>query len=91
MAYVVDKLYPGMKVFSLAHIDCDIYSVVAYSCEAVKPYMVSGGNYVFDDAIYSSCLGATVAVESKLIQEDGLHSEQIFTHYVFRSPFEKKP
>ena len=83
-------LLPNIGEVSLAHIDCDIYSAVAYSYEAVKPFMVNGGYFVFDDAIYSSCLGATEAVESKLIQEDGLHSEQIFPQYVFRSPFEKK-
>ncbi len=82
-------LLPNVGKVSLAHIDCDIYSAVAYSYEVVKPFMVSGGYLVFDDAIYSSCLGATEAVESKLIQEDGLHSEQIFPQFVFRSPFDK--
>lgn len=81
------SLLPKVEKVSLAHIDCDIYSAVLYSYDVVKPFMVSGGYYVFDDAIYSSCLGATEAVESRLIREDGLHSEQIFPQYVFRSPF----
>ena len=72
---------------SLAHIDCDIYSAVAYSYETVKPFMVHGGYFVFDDALFSSCLGATEAVEELVIRRDGLHSEQIFPPFVFRSPY----
>jgi predicted O-methyltransferase YrrM len=70
---------------SLAHIDCDIYSSVAYSYEVVKAYMVPGGYLVFDDATVSSCLGATEAVEQLLIRRDGLNSEQIFPQFVFRA------
>lgn len=73
------------KQISLAHIDCDIYSAVVYAYEAVKDYMVPGGYLVFDDATVSSCIGATDAVEELVIQRDGLRSEQIFPHYVFRS------
>ena len=70
---------------ALAHIDCDIRSAVAYSYDVVKPYMVAGGYIVFDDATVSSCLGATRAVEELVIQRDGLVSEQIYPHFVFRS------
>jgi hypothetical protein len=73
------------KKISLAHIDCDILSSVQYSYEVVKPYMVDGGYIVFDDATDSSCMGATEVVEDQLIRRDGLNSEQIFPHYVFRS------
>jgi hypothetical protein len=48
--------------------------------------MVPGGYMVFDDATVSSCLGATEAVESLLIRRDGLSSEQIWPHFVFRAP-----
>jgi predicted O-methyltransferase YrrM len=149
MAYVVDKLYPGMKVYaldsfegmpatdksvdahnagdfkdadyialgkyiddkkirnlelvkgyfedtaedvlkragkiSLAHIDCDVLPSVKVSYEVVKPYMVSGGYIVFDDATVSSCIGATEAVEDIVVRRDGLNSEQIFPHFVFRT------
>jgi hypothetical protein len=149
MAYVVQKLYPGMKVFaldsyegmpqtdknvdahnagdfsdvdfnklqdrvtelkldnlvlvkgffentndsvmaqagkiSLAHIDCDIAPAVKYSYEGVKPFMVEGGYLVFDDATVSSCIGATEVVEDLLIRRDGLNSEQIWPHFVFRA------
>jgi hypothetical protein len=68
----------------MAHIDCDIYSAVQFCYQAVKPYMVDGGYVVFDDATVSSCIGATEAVEESVIQQDGLHSEQIWPHYVFR-------
>jgi hypothetical protein len=69
---------------ALAHIDCDIHSAVAYSYECVKDRMVDGGYIVFDDATVASCLGATEAVEDLVIRRDGLNSEQIFPHFVFR-------
>jgi predicted O-methyltransferase YrrM len=80
-AALVEKSGP----FSLAHIDCDIYSAVAYAYEAVKAAMVPGGYIVFDDATVSSCIGATEAVETLAIRRDGLSSEQIYPHFVFRS------
>jgi predicted O-methyltransferase YrrM len=70
---------------ALAHIDCDIKPSVEYSYEAVKPAMVEGGYIVLDDATYSSCIGATEVVEDLLIRRDGLNSEQIYPHFVFRS------
>ena len=76
---------------ALAHIDCDIYSAVAFSYDLVKNYMVPGGYFVFDDATFSSCLGATEAVEELVIRRDGLHSEQIFPQFVFRSPGDRSP
>lgn len=69
---------------SLAHIDCDIASAVKYSYEGVKPFMVDGGYIVFDDATVSSCIGATEVVEDIVIRRDGLNSEQIWPHFVFR-------
>jgi predicted O-methyltransferase YrrM len=71
---------------ALAHVDCDIYSAVAYAYDAVKDYMVEGGYLVFDDATSPTCIGATEAVEDLLIRRDGLSSEQISPHYVFRAP-----
>jgi predicted O-methyltransferase YrrM len=71
---------------ALAHIDCDIYSAVAYAYDVVKPHMVPGGYLVFDDATTASCLGATEAVESLVVRRDGLNSEQIYPQFVFRAP-----
>lgn len=70
---------------SLAHIDCDIAPAVKYSYEGVRPFMVDGGYLVFDDATVSSCIGATEVVEDLLIRRDGLNSEQIWPHFVFRT------
>ena len=78
-----------VKQVALAHIDCDIYSAVAYSYDVVKEYMVPGGYIVFDDATVSSCLGATDAVETLVIRRDGLSSEQIYPQYVFRAFFQR--
>lgn len=69
----------------LAHIDCDIASAVAYSYDEVKAHVVDGGYIVLDDATVSSCMGATEVVEELLIRRDGLHSEQVWPHFVFRS------
>lgn len=74
------------KSIMLAHIDCDIYEAVKYSYLASKPYMVAMGYYVFDDSVVSSCIGATEAVEALVIRQDGLLSEQIYPHHVFRAP-----
>ena len=68
----------------LAHIDCDIRSAVSYSYNAIKDCMVDGGYIVFDDATVSSCIGATEVVENDVIRRDGLNSEQIYPHFVFR-------
>jgi hypothetical protein len=71
---------------ALAHIDCDIQSAVLYSYEVSRPYMVPRGYYVFDDATVSSCIGATEVVEDVVVARDGLRSEQIYPHFVFRHP-----
>lgn len=71
---------------ALAHIDCDIYSACRFAYDVTKPYMVDGGYYVFDDATVSSCIGATEVVEDFVIGRDGLRSEQIYPHFVFRHP-----
>lgn len=71
---------------SLAHIDCDIASSVQYSYESVLSYMVPGGYLIFDDALVSSCMGATEVVENLVIRRDCLNSEQIYPHAVFRAP-----
>jgi predicted O-methyltransferase YrrM len=71
--------------FALAHIDCDIYSAVAFAYDVVRPAMVPGGYIVFDDATEGSCIGATEAVETLVIRRDGLNSEQIHPHFVFRA------
>jgi len=69
----------------LAHIDCDIAPAVRHAYESVRPAMVEGGYLVFDDATVSSCIGATEVVEDLLIRRDGLNSEQIWPHFVFRA------
>jgi hypothetical protein len=79
-------LLPQVGSIILSHIDCDIYSAVKYSYDVSKPFMVPMGYYVFDDATVSSCIGATEAVESCVFGRDGLLSEQIYPHFVFRHP-----
>jgi len=69
---------------SLCHIDCDIRSAIECAYNSTKPYMVSGGYWIFDDPMVSDCLGAAEAMEDLLIRGDGMNSEQVFPHYVFR-------
>jgi hypothetical protein len=85
-----EDVAPGVMTahgaFTMAHIDCDIYSAVACAYETLRGAMVPGGYIVFDDATTSSCIGATEAVEQLAIRRDGLSSEQIYPHFVFRAP-----
>jgi predicted O-methyltransferase YrrM len=74
-----------IKNVRLAHVDCDIYSAVAYSYDVTRPYMVDGGYWAFDDALYSSCIGAMEAIEEVVIQRDGRFAEQSWPHLVYRS------
>jgi predicted O-methyltransferase YrrM len=74
---------------AFCHIDCDIRSAVEYAYDTTRPHMVPGGYWVFDDPFVADCVGAAEAVEDLLIKRDGLNSEQLYPHYVFREPFEK--
>ena len=61
---------------ALAHIDSDVYSAIVAAYDAVKPHMVTGGYYVFDDATVASCLAETEAVEELVVRRDGMHAEK---------------
>lgn len=74
------------KRVALVHVDCDIESAVGFAYDAVKPYMVSGGYIVFDDPLFSTCLGALQAVEDRVVRRDGLSAEQAYPHLVYRYP-----
>jgi hypothetical protein len=78
-------LMKKVKKVRMAHIDCDIKPAVEFCYENVKGNMVKGGYYVFDDATVSSCIGATEVIEDLVIRRDGLNSEQIWPHFVFRA------
>jgi len=80
------QLLAQVRHLRLCYIDCDIASAVRYSYQACRPFMVKGGYIVFDDATTSTCIGATEVVEDEVIRKDGLNSEQIFPHFVFRAP-----
>jgi hypothetical protein len=43
-------------------------------------------NFVFDDPLVSSCLGAFEVIESLVIRRDGLYAEQVYPHLVYRTP-----
>ena len=85
-AEIAPEVLRQAGTIALAHIDCDIYESVSYAYETCKPHIVENGYIVFDDSTTSSCLGATEAVEKLVIARDGLLSEQIYPHHVFRIP-----
>lgn len=78
-------ILPEIGSIRLNHIDCDIYSAVKYSYECSIPYMAPGGFWVFDDALYGSCIGAMEGVEELLIQRDRRFAEQVYPHLVYRN------
>ena len=77
---------PRIGSVCLAHIDCDIRSAIQSAYDATKPHMLPGGYWILDDPAVADCLGAAEAMEDLLIRRDGLNSEQVFPHYVFRQP-----
>lgn len=79
------KKIPEIGAIRLNHIDCDIYSSVKLSYDCSLKYMVEGGYWVYDDALYSSCIGAMEAVEELTVQRDGRHAEQVYPHLVYRN------
>lgn len=80
------QVLPTIGPLALVHIDCDIYSAVAYSYDISKNYLVKGGYIVLDDPLLAGCLGAAEAMEELMIRRDGLHAEQLMPHPVFRYP-----
>jgi predicted O-methyltransferase YrrM len=76
--------YKAVGSFGLAHLDLDIYPALKYSQDSVWPYMTKGGYLIYDDATFSSCIGATQAAE-ELIIERNIHTEQVYPHFVFRT------
>jgi hypothetical protein len=76
---------PDINKISLCHINCDIRSAVIYAYDIVQTHMTTAGYIVLDDPLFATTLGATEAVEEVIIQWDGLFSEQVFPHYVFRA------
>ena len=79
---VLEKCRP----IALLHVDADIYSACAYAYDVCKPRMMAGSYIAFDDSLFSSCLGAMEVVEDLVIKRDGLNSEQVYPHFVFRYP-----
>jgi hypothetical protein len=62
--------------------------VIRFECadDAAKPHMVSGGYWILDDPTVSDCPGGEEAMEDLLIPRDGVNSEHVYLHYLFRQP-----
>lgn len=76
------------RPIALLHVDADIYSACAYAYDICKPRMIPRSYIAFDDALFSSCLGATEVVENLVVRRDGMNCEQVYPHFVFRAPAE---
>ncbi len=70
--------------FFLSHVDCDIHASMLSAIRLSREHLADAGYMVFDDPLYSTCLGAMKAVETELIQRAGLHAEQVYPHLVYR-------
>jgi len=63
------------KIFSFVHVDVDLYEPTLDSMEFFYPRMSSGGIIVCDDYGFSSCPGATRAIDEFLLdKEEGMIS-----------------
>jgi len=69
---------------ALVHIDCDIYAPIKYLLSACEPHYEAGGYVVFDDPLFSSCIGAFDAMAEVLLRNRALLPEQVYPHLVFR-------
>jgi hypothetical protein len=69
---------------ALVHIDCDIYEPIKYLLRTCEPHYESGGYLVFDDPLFSSCIGAFDAMAEDLLRDRALLPEQVYPHLVFR-------
>jgi predicted O-methyltransferase YrrM len=69
---------------ALVHVDCDIYEPIRYLLQTCEPYYEPGGYLVFDDPLFSSCIGAFDAMAEHLLRERTLLPEQVYPHLVFR-------
>ena len=69
---------------ALVHIDCDIYEPIKYLLSACEPFYEPGGYVVFDDPLFSSCIGAFDAMTEHLLRDRALLPEQVYPHLVFR-------
>ena len=58
------------KVFSLVHVDVDIYASALACCEFFHPRLSPGGAMIFDDYGYPSCPGVRQAVDEYCCNHD---------------------
>ncbi|GAB3783279.1 hypothetical protein GCM10028797_10660 [Dyella agri] len=79
-------MLPTIGDVGLIHIDCDIYEPIKYLVNTTFPKLSTGTYVVFDDPLFSSCLGAFDAVQESVIRGFELTAEQVYPHLVFRYP-----
>jgi hypothetical protein len=88
VAGLFEQTLPGLlrskPAMALVHIDCDLYEPIRYLVSACEPYCERGGYVVFDDPLFSSCIGAFDAMAEGFLRERALFPEQVYPHFVFR-------
>jgi len=82
--HALPSILASRPSMALVHIDCDIYEPIKYLLGACASYYERGGYLVFDDPMFSSCIGAFDAMAETLLHDQRLLPEQVYPHFVFR-------
>jgi hypothetical protein len=82
--HALPPILEARPTMALVHIDCDIYGPIRYLLGACEPFYESDAYLVFDDPLFSSCIGAFDAMAEHLLRERALLPEQVYPHMVFR-------
>jgi hypothetical protein len=86
----MDTGYPAGSLACIKTFDQDRLSCFRFELSANSiTYKGSQLLGFFAHPLTADCIGAAEAVEDLLIKRDGLDSEQLYPHCVFREPFEK--
>lgn len=78
------RVVKSAPLMAFVHIDCDIYEPIKYLLATCGPHYEPGGYVVFDDPMFSSCIGAFDAMAEVLLRDQRLLPEQVYPHFVFR-------
>jgi predicted O-methyltransferase YrrM len=88
VAGLFEQTLPGLlrskPSMALVHIDCDLYEPIKYLLASCAAHYQPGGYVVFDDPLFSSCIGAFDAMAEGFVRERALLPEQVYPHFVFR-------
>lgn len=82
--HTLPGLLQSKPSMALVHIDCDLYEPIKYLIATCDACCEQGSYVVFDDPLFSSCIGAFDAMAEGFVRERVLLPEQVYPHLVFR-------